>query len=268
MLQWISNFLTRRTIRVVLDGEASDEVEVESGVPQGTVLGPLLFLCHINDLPAATKSQVRLFADDCLLYREIRDFRDHVALQDDLRQLERWALDWGMHFNAKKCYVLRMKQRTTFTYSLDNKLLKVVNNNPYLGVILSDDLKWHDHISHVTKKANVTLGFLRRNLRHCPKHCRRTAYIALVRSVMDYGAVVWDPNHQGDINKLERIQNRAARFITGDYRLRSDGCVSAMLPDLQLQSLQERRRNLRLAFFGRVVEGSIPALPVDQFLQP
>jgi hypothetical protein len=80
--------------------------------------------------------------------------------------------------------------------------------------------------------------------------------------------VVWVPYHQGDINKLERIQNRAARFITGDYRSRSDGCVSAMLADLQLRSLQERRRRLRLAFFGRVVEGLVPALPVDQFLQP
>jgi hypothetical protein len=211
---------------------------------------------------------VRLFADDCLLYREIRTFQDHVTLQNDLRQLEGWALAWGMRFNAKKCYVLRMRQKTTYTYVLDSELLKVVSNNPYLGIIISDDLKWHDHVTHVAKKANTTLGFIRRNLRHCPRHCRRTAYIALVRSIMDYGAVVWDPYHQSDINKLERIQHRAARFITGDYRSRTDGCVSAMLEDLQLQSLQERRRRLRLSYFGRVVEGTVPALPSVNFLQP
>ena len=89
-----------------MDGEASKYDRVESGVPQGTVLGPLLFLIHINDLPERVKSQVRLFADDCLLYRVIRKIEDQLLLQEDLKALEEWASTWGMSFNASKCYVM------------------------------------------------------------------------------------------------------------------------------------------------------------------
>ena len=92
-LKWLENFFIGRTMRVVLDGESPREVPVDSGVPQGTALGPLLFLCHINDLPASVKSQIRLFTDDCLLYRGIETFSDHTALQNDLKQLEKWTKD-------------------------------------------------------------------------------------------------------------------------------------------------------------------------------
>ncbi|KAK7108867.1 hypothetical protein V1264_016528 [Littorina saxatilis] len=110
-----------------------------SGVPQGTVFGPLLFLCHINDLPQSVKSTVRLFADDCLLYREIRTFRDHLTLQEDLRKLEQWAHKWGMKFNAKKCYILSSKPTSNFFYNLDGTTLKQVDKSPYLGVQISSD---------------------------------------------------------------------------------------------------------------------------------
>ena len=95
-LKWIEAFLCNRHMRVLVDGEASSEHYVESGVPQGTVLGPLLFLVHINDLPDCVKSSVRLFADDCLLFRPIRCLADHLALQKDLYQLEKWATINGM----------------------------------------------------------------------------------------------------------------------------------------------------------------------------
>ena len=88
---WLTTFLTQGSMKVVLEGESSDEVPVESGVPQGTVLGPIFFLCHINDLPSCMTSQVRLFADDCLVYREINKFHHHITLQNDLKQLEAWA---------------------------------------------------------------------------------------------------------------------------------------------------------------------------------
>jgi hypothetical protein len=103
--KWLTNFLTARSMRTIVEGEKSNETTVDSGVPQGTVLGPILFLCHINDLPDSVTSSVRLFADDCLLYRTIKTAKDHQKLQADLEQLEIWAKDWGMRFNAKKCYI-------------------------------------------------------------------------------------------------------------------------------------------------------------------
>ena len=103
-LLWIQNFLTTRTQKV--DGSFSDTAHVSSGVPQGTVLGPILFLWYINDLPSSVSSDVRLFADDCLLYRPIKSKDDQKKLQKDLTKLERWADIWGMKFNPSKCSVL------------------------------------------------------------------------------------------------------------------------------------------------------------------
>jgi len=194
------------TVRKEYDIIESDEVPVISGVPQGTVLGPLLFLCHINDLPDRVKSQVRLFADDCLIYRKIRNMQDHLILQQDLSSLESWANDWGMRFNSKKCYILSVKNKSQHYYSLGGFVLQRVSNNPYLGIEFSEDLKWNTHISKVTKKASSTIGFLRRNLSHCPTACRRNAYLSLVRSVIEYGAIVWDPHLQRDIDRLDRVQ--------------------------------------------------------------
>ena len=105
LLQWTEDFLCTRKMRVVVDGESSSETDVLSGVPQGTVLGPLLFLVIINDLPDCVKSTTHLFADDCLLYRAINSLADHIALQDDMKKLEAWAKDWGMSFNASKFFL-------------------------------------------------------------------------------------------------------------------------------------------------------------------
>ena len=105
ILSWIIQFLQARTQRVVVDGESSEWVHVASGVPQGTVLGPLLFVCYINDLPLHVDSHIRLFADDCLLYRTIKNHRDHLLLQKDLDNLTLWTKTWGMSFNANKCYI-------------------------------------------------------------------------------------------------------------------------------------------------------------------
>jgi hypothetical protein len=177
---WLTSFLTERKMRVALEGEYSNEATVDSGVPHETVLGPMLFLCHINDLPNSVKSSVRLFADDCLLYREINNENDNTTIQNDLKNLEKWASDWGMRFNAKKCYILiSMKKKSHHSYTLNNQILEQVPSNPYLGLQIVEDLKWKEHINNTCKKASSTLGFLRRNLQHCPRECRITAYKSL-----------------------------------------------------------------------------------------
>ena len=243
-------------MRVIVDGESSSEVYVKSGVPQGTVLGPLLFLVHINDLPDCVKSSVRLFADDCLLFRTIKDIADQIALQADLLQLEKWAAINGMSFNAKKCYILSVNKGATppfsYFYQLNNTILQNVNNNPYLGLLISKDLKWANHVDKISKKASSTLGFVMRNTRKCTLSCRKTAYIALVRSTLEYGSTVWDPFLQKDIDQLEKIQKRAARFIKQDYRSRDEGSMTRMLKELGLPSLESRRKENRLCYMYKI----------------
>ena len=165
------------------------------------MLEPLLFLCHINNLPDAVKSTVRLFADDCLLYQQIKSREDHISLLQDLQILETWAKTWGMRFNAKNCYIMSIYFKSTYFYLLDGHILQQVQKNPYLSVTISDDLKWSSHICKITKKANSTLGFLKRNLKNCSLYCRMTAYISLVRSTLEYSSVIWDPYLQKDIDK-------------------------------------------------------------------
>ena len=138
-------------------------------------LGPLLFLCHINDLPNAVRSQVHLFADDCLLYREIHSHQDHIVLQQDLQQLEIWAGQWGVKFNVKKCYILSLRSKSSQLYSLDNHILKQVPLHPYLGVQLSENLSWSEHISTITKKAIFCLGLLRRNSEVLPRRMQKNS---------------------------------------------------------------------------------------------
>jgi hypothetical protein len=128
------------------------------------------------------------------------------------------------------------KNKCQHFYSLNGHILQQVQNNPYLGLQISEDLKWTTHIANVAKKTNSTLGFLRRNLK----------YISLVCSTMEYGGIIWDPYTETNINRLERIQRQAPIFITGDYRSQEEGSVSNMLVKLELQDLkrEERARNL------------------------
>ena len=128
-------------MRVALEGEYSDDATVDSGVPPGTVLGPILFLFHTIDLPNSVKSSVRLFADECLLNREINIENCHTTLQNDLKNLEKRASDWGMRFSANKCYILSMKKKSHHSSTLTNQILEQVPSIPYLGLQIVEDLK-------------------------------------------------------------------------------------------------------------------------------
>ena len=251
---WISNFLKQRKQRVVVDGIQSDMVTVDSGVPQGTVLGPILFLLHINDLPSVISSKVRLFADDCLVYREIKNRQDQIALQKDLNLLENWGSKWGMRFNAAKCNIMRMSRKQTpisTQYELSGQVLEEVKDAKYLGVTVSDDLEWTKHINAITTKANSKLSFLRRNLKGCPEKLRETAYFALVRSFLEYSATVWHPHQKYNFDKLEMVQRRAARFVKGRYGMYES--VTQMLEELTWVPLSKRRENGCLILFYKII---------------
>ena len=219
----------------MVDGVRSEEKDVESGVPQGTVLGPLLFLLYINDMPESLDpdTRCRLFADDSLLYRVIKCIKDQIQLQKDLLSLELWAANWGMKFNASKCHIMsihRSKTSLSYTYQLDGTFLSYVTQEKYLGVLISSDLSWAPHISNIATKASQKLGFLKRNLRNTPADLKRLAYISTVRSSLEYASTVWDPNQVNHKSSLESVQRRAARWISSDYGRHSS--VTNMLQKL------------------------------------
>ena len=162
--QWISSFLSKRTQCVVCGGHISAPIDIISGVPQGTVLGPLLFLLYINDLPECITSSCSLFADDCLLYRKIESAEDCRALQCDLSKIETWANKWLMTFNTTKYEVLQITLNSNpiqgSYYLYDHKLLCVAEAK-YLGITLDSKLTFNKHIDVICKKANSVLSLLR-----------------------------------------------------------------------------------------------------------
>ena len=183
---------TTATQHVVVDGSFSNYADAEFGVPQGTVLGPLLFLLYINDLPSCVNSKVRLFADNCLLYREIKNNQDQIDIQRDLDALMDWGSTWGMKFNAKKCNIMRVsrsRKPLQHFYSLGNEIIQEVSDAKYLGIQIDYKLDWNKHISTVAARGQSKLAFLNRNLKGCPKKLRDTAYISPFRPVLEIAAL-------------------------------------------------------------------------------
>ena len=166
LLGWLESFLGNRTQQIVVGGTYSSSSSVSSGVPQGSVLGPVLFLLYINDIITNINSQLRLFADDCLIYRVIASPIDHQILQDDLDTLTAWSRTWRMEFNVSKSKILQVSTHCTkslFSYQMYSIPLEIVEQHSYLGVYLHHRMSWQNHIDFICKKANRLLGFLYRN---------------------------------------------------------------------------------------------------------
>ena len=164
-------------------------------------------LISINDLVNDIQSIVRLFAEDCLIYRRILTPADHQILQEDLQKLSAWAEKWKMKFNISKCCIMQLSShKSEFSYSLSGQDLKIVEQHPYQGVIIDHQLSWTPHVDYVRGKV------MNRNLHACSKPLKELSYIQFVLPILDYASSVWDPYHQGNVNKLEIIQHRGARF--------------------------------------------------------
>ena len=179
LLTWIENFLIGRVQHVLVDGQSSDPAPVDSGVPQGTVTGPLWFLLYIKDLPYQLKSTCRLFADDCLIYALVCDSEGKSSvLQDDLIMLEKWQDDWMMQFNPSKCTTMSIATRnpTKRIYDFCGQQLESVDSHPYLGVEMTNTLSWGIQTSLSIKKAQRAMGVIKRNLADCNQDVKVTTY--------------------------------------------------------------------------------------------
>ena len=220
---WINSWLSERTQQVVLEGQASDPVPVLSDVPQGSVLDPVLFLIFINDMPGNIRSSVRLFTDDCVLYRNIHSLQECLTLQEDLTSLGQWEADLQMKFNVAKCHSMRVTRhqhhkQILFDYSLHNQTLENVQSAKYLCITITDNMDWGQHVSEIFFKATKTLGFLRRNLAFAPRSTKEVAYKTLVRPKLEYAAPIWSPHSKLQINQIEKVQRTAARWTCRRWR--------------------------------------------------
>ena len=171
-----------------------------SCVQQGTVLGPLLFSLYINDISADIESEIGLFADDCDCCREIKEIEDTVKLHKDIDGLGSWARKWGMRFQPVKCNMMQLTKKLTHkiqtSYTLEGTVLENVESIKYLGVTITNDLKWNTHIINICTKANRTLGFLRRNLYSCPQDVKKQRINHWCVESLNMEARSWTPIHK------------------------------------------------------------------------
>ena len=179
MLKWFSSFLTTRRQRVVINGCASDRSPVSSGVPQGSILGPLLFILYINDLPSAVSSIMKIFADDVAMNCSVDSPSDRIAFQHDLDLITDWCSKWQMRLNPSKCELLCISNKHTPTkplYYINNHLLHWARSVKYLGVIVDTKLSWNSNVSHVSKKATRVLNLLRHHMFTCKASSKQKAF--------------------------------------------------------------------------------------------
>ena len=267
VLSWVRAFLGSRSQQVVIDGEESESIPVTSGVPQGSVLGPILFLVYRNDLPDEVRSQVRLFADDTALYLTMESEDDGSALQNDLDILSVWETRWDMEFNPSKCKVVHVsgsKRPVKRDYILHDQVLESVTCAKYLGVDISGSLTWNSHIDQIASTANRTLGFVRRNIITKMSKVRETAYNTLVRPQLEYASAVWDPHKKGWISQIEQVQRRAARWTVNNFERQTS--VTRIVQDLGWRTLDQRRADARLCLFYKIVHGLV-AVPLPEYIQ-
>ena len=157
--------------------------------PSRLVLGPVLFLLYINDITTNIHNQLHLFADDCLVYRLVNSTDDHQILQSDLDTLTTWTRRWQMEFNVSKCKILQVSTcyiKSLFSYQICGTPLEIVEQHNYLGACLHHRLSWQPHIDSICNKANRLLGFLYRNLRHCPNKLKECAYKQMILPMLEY----------------------------------------------------------------------------------
>lgn len=169
IVQWIRAYLQNRQQYVVINNSSSSVLHVTSGVPQGSVLGPLLFLIYVNDLADVIPENVsvRLFADDCIIFKQIVSPRDHIELQQALIAIDNWCEKWGMQLNTQKTVLLRITRKLNPShccYSLRNNNIAIVSKYKYLGITLTSNLSWSTHISDICTSALRKLWFLKRKL--------------------------------------------------------------------------------------------------------
>ena len=270
LLTWFKNYLSDRQQRVVIDGKCSAWLKLKAGIPQGSVLGPLLFIIFINDLPDSVQNITRLFADDATnSLASVNISAYQPVIQSDIDQILVWGDKWSTTYSETKTeYMLfsRRDQPSILNLTMNNNPLNVVAEHKHLGLLMNYNGTWHNHISSIIDKANKRLGFLKK-LKYT--FCRSTLtklYVTYVRSILEYGDVVWDNLTLELENKIETVQIDAMRCITG---LTISTSKARLYAESGIMPLNKRRKLHRLIMFYKILNGLAPSylsslLPIQQ----
>ena len=262
-INWIKSYLTDRKQQVKFGTRASREIHVTSGVPQGSHLGPVLFLLYINSVSSVLKNcKFLLYADDLKLFSVIKTKDDCVKVQEDLTRLNLWCINNCLELNVAKCKVMRFlkcKRPVEVNYFVNDTFLEVVDHFSDLGVIFSNDLSFNRHIDSVVLKASRMIGFIRRTcMKMFDTKAIKSLYNCLVLSVLEYNSVIWSPYYQCHKERLERVQNKFVKFLLYKYRFSyKDISYSTRITLAGMQSLEQRRKNAMALFTYKLLNHQI-----------
>ncbi|CAH2097315.1 unnamed protein product [Euphydryas editha] len=257
------SYLLNRYSKVVVGGHASREFVAASGVPQGSLLGPLFFNIFINDIEKCFHgSKFLMFADDLKLYRLVDTPQDSRLLQRDLSDLVAWCDVNGMGLNPSKCHVIRFSRKKatlTRTYYINHIPLDELDHTRDLGVIVDSKLRFNLHIEDVVGRAFRMLGFVLRNCKEFKSpRTKITLYNCLVRSLLEYCSVVWNPHYNVHINRLESVQKRFLRHLSYNYNMTGTLLsYSDRLIHFNMKSLRHRRELFDIMFLYKLVNGNL-----------
>ncbi|KAL1446910.1 hypothetical protein WDU94_009871 [Cyamophila willieti] len=250
-LQWLSSYLEGRTQRVKIGSHVSRPILVSSGVGQGSHIGPILFSLFFNDLPEHIHhSSLLMFADDVKIYKSVNNVQDCILLQEDIERFSDWLTKNGLQLSLHKCVVIsfsRLTRNLDFTYTIKSVPLKWVDEVKDLGIVMDKTLSFSSHISNLTMRSFRLLGYVFRNSKGLSSHAFYLLFVALIRSLIEYGCVVWSPYYAVHIDSLERVQKKYCRYFSYRYPLHS----------LTLSSLAERRESADVSFLHKLIDGQV-----------
>lgn len=258
LLNWFSSYLSERKQRVIQEGFHSSWANTSAGVPQGSVLGPYLFLLYINDIAENISTNIRLFADDTSLFTVIENDQSTNLLIEDLYKIASWSHDWCVILNptkTKSILFTRKRENTALNINFNDIILAEENKHTHLGLILSSDGTWGEHITYIFEKAAARLNILRMLKYDLDRKSLSRFYLSFVRPVLEYGSIIWDGCTQQQSELLESIQLDAARIITG---LRRGTSHATLYAELGWCSLAERRKNSKLIHFYKILNNETP----------
>ena len=241
-LKWITSFLTNRRQRVRVNSSTSSWKPVISGIPQGSILGPILFTLYVNDIPALLKSIIAMYADDTKIFAALLSECPNNSLVSDLKVLEDWSRKFQMKFHPDKCHVMHIGSNNplheyTMTKDDDTQhILEHVEKEKDLGILIDNKLKFTEHINLKINKANQILGCIKHTFKHMNKEIFQLLYKSMVRPHLEYGSVIWNPHFKKDQDAIERVQRRATRLVPEVRHLSYNDRLRALnLPTLKFR---------------------------------